>query len=150
MNYIGIDPGLTGAIAWVDSKGRLFGIDAMPTTTFANRKAVDPGALRDVLTEAGHDVMVGIEKLGPSAFNRSTNWSLSGSFHIPWAVCKLGSLPFILVAPKTWKKEYGITEKAGKEAAIEVARGMWPSFEFTRHDQADAALIAEYARRKRS
>lgn len=47
-----------------------------------------------------------------------------------------------------WKKALGLPAKqaygARKDAALALARRLWPGFDFERADQAEAALIGEY------
>jgi len=62
-------------------------------------------------------------------------------------------IPYELVTPKKWKKEFGVT--SDKNTAIDVCRCLFPDVSLLRterctkaHDgMAEALLMAEYARR---
>ena len=62
---IGIDPGLSGAIAWVSEDGHLIRVADMPTVEVNGKKKVSPQMLVSMLEE--HDDLIrlaAIEEVG--------------------------------------------------------------------------------------
>lgn len=70
------------------------------------------------------------------------------------AVLKVLSIPFQEVAAATWKKEFSLWKKDKKES-VKVAKQLFPTGEYygvkggMKDGRAEAALLAEYARRIR-
>jgi hypothetical protein len=60
-------------------------------------------------------------------------------------------LPHTVVSPQVWQREMylGAVNAEGKDRSLLVASRLWPNFHIprSRHDWADALLIAEYGRR---
>lgn len=59
-------------------------------------------------------------------------------------------IPLTIVWPQTWQKEmYAGAVGEGKERSLLIASRLWPDLVIpkTRHDRADALLIAEWGRR---
>ena len=152
---IGIDPGLSGAIAFLSED---FGawVEDMPVighskTGFVKR-AVDLVALARMLEPYG---MSGTA----SAFLERVNaypgqgvgsmFSLGMSFWgVAGVVCALG-IPLTLVEPKNWKAKYRLG--SDKELARALASRYYPLLDLTRkkdHGRADALLIARYGKEK--
>ncbi len=141
---LGIDPGVTGAVAWVRD-GQLVHFADIPSIG----KKVSAPLLADVLGEyhADHaciELLNAMPKMNPTALFKL------GQAH---GIC-LGlthHLPLIPALPRTWKKHFNITgqRKEQKEAARRIAIERWPAFSqaFSRvkdSDRAEAALIALY------
>ncbi len=150
MRIIGIDPGVTGGLAWTD--GRDWRCFRMPVenTGKGNRKAVVPSALATMRDKNTADYVV-IEAQqafpkqgGVSNFSNGLNYGLV-----------LGAFVFdrvVVVRPQAWKKALGVvgTGREGKQAALVVARRLWPGVAaaWAKCDGViDALLIAEYGRR---
>jgi len=142
-NYIGIDPGLTGALACVDAKGELMWVRDMP---------MDSSGYYDILVifdliQARDKVFSGI------ALENTKRWSkLAQGYGILYALSTLAmNKTPMLVTPTTWQKHFKI-KKADKGTSLNLVRNRWPhSDRFNRakdHDRAEAALIAWYLRDK--
>ena len=170
MRSIGIDVGLTGAIALVDATGLkdLRDMPVMLKSTGTVRGQVNAAALAELLREltAGHDkqeYMVTIEVIRamPSQGSAST-FSLGHTCGIIEGVVSTLGLPHKVIAPAVWKNHFGIraekTEKGdtkakarAKEAAKEMARALaqrfYPSAPLARkkdHNRAESLLLARY------
>lgn len=143
---IGIDPGALGAMAVVDAGGvRLVSCD------YAAYDAELSGyAGRD-------DVFVVVEDVHAMPMN-----GCKGNFMLGWSLGRIqqaverARLPYQMVKPQAWQKEYGISNKdKSKAQSVAVAARLFPGVDLRRtpkcvkaHDGfADALLMAEWGRR---
>lgn len=145
---IGIDPGKTGAIAVMDEDGILcleqFNVD----------KYVDVLSYVGQSTSA-KDIKVCLEKVGAmpgqgvvSMFNFGHNLGVIEG------ILSALRIPYQLVPPQTWKKEFSLT--GDKAKSIEVCKKLFPWVDLRATERsrkpsdglAEALLMAEYARRK--
>jgi len=146
---IGIDPGLSGALAALDyNTGNIVDLTDMPHAD--GRVTTALLAEWALLAVAA----VGIEKVGSmpgqgvaSTFKFGAAW---GAVHGAFGAHRHR---IIDVRPQAWKKEYGIKggDKAAKDKARRLAAERWPAdaglFARAKDDgRAEAALIAEYTR----
>lgn len=154
--FIGIDPGVDGALAyWQPSKARLVVYD-MPTLTRrgSTRRDVDGVALANIFEAVrafGPASLALIERSSTrpnesraSAHTNGRNWGVA-----------FGSLcaqmwPIEIVTPAKWKAAMKLT--TDKEYSRTVATSRLPEFAFNwplkkHHDRAEAALLALYAER---
>jgi len=160
--YIGIDPGLSGAMVAVDDDGNVVGQLIMPRVN--GRKG--PLDVRCALSwlidvKGGSTATASLERAstrpGQSAVSTLTcgvNWG-----RLDGLLTALG-IRYDTPTPQQWKRKLGLPKRPAKERqqakldAVELAGNLFPSLELspgkktTPHDGlADAALIAEYARR---
>lgn len=148
MIYIGIDPGKDGAIAWLEA-------NFISTCPYSNE------ALLHLCMEAqeaiGHDqkVVACVEKVGAMPKQGVTStFTFGKSAGYIEGVLEAYGIPYQLVTPKTWKKDYGLG--SDKKQSIEVCKRLFPNVSLKRtekctkdHDgMAEALLMAEYARRR--
>lgn len=146
MIYIGIDPGLSGALAMI-SEGREAKVvswdpeayrDALASVSAANEYAV--ACLEKVSAMPGQGVT--------GMFNFGKNYG-----HII-GLLEANGISYELVRPQKWKKEFGIT--GDKNRSIAVCKRLFPGVSLRRTDRcrkdddgmAEALLMAEYARRR--
>lgn len=142
--YIGIDPGKSGAIAIIHPDGT---VETMPFDAVAYCRRL--GELRL------HDVVCCVEKVGAmpgqgvvSMFNFGHNFGLIEG------VLRACCIPYQLVPPQTWKKEFSLSSDKAK--SIEVCQKLFPNVSLLATGRsrkpsdgiAEAVLIAEYARRR--
>ena len=144
--YIGIDPGLSGALAVISPKGAYAitfdeddYIDALKSCVQEN----GAGSVRAVVEHVGAMPKQGVA----STFKFGTNFG--------WIQGVLAALeiPYELVRPLKWKREFSCT--SDKNTSIEVAKRMFPAVSLLAtprckkpHDgMAEALLMAEYCRR---
>lgn len=144
MIYIGIDPGKDGALAQIDHDG------------VASIVTWDPegyaGALGGAWLQGGNCIVC-LEHVGAMPGQGVTSmFSFGENFGFIKGLLVANELPYELVRPQKWKKEFGIS---GKNQSVEVCKRLFPSVSLRRtekcrkdHDgMAEALLMAEYARR---
>lgn len=147
MIYIGIDPGKNGGYAVLyDNGGISYGVMGDDFVR-AMRLVHEPSS--------NQEAIACVEKVGAmpgqgvvSMFNFGKNAGfIEGVLHA-------FTIPYQLVTPQKWKKEFGLT--GDKEKSIEVCKRLFPNVDLRRTDRckkehdgmAEALLMAEYARRK--
>ena len=149
MIYVGIDPGKSGGYAVIHN-------DTYVTYPYDDKgfieKMIDVHNDRPFLDE---EVRVCLEKVHamPQQGVVST-FNFGKSFGFLEGVLQTLDLPYQLVTPQQWKKEFSLS--GSKELSIEVCRKLFPSVNLLAtarcrkpHDgMAEALLMAEYARRK--
>jgi len=145
MTTIGIDPGMTGAIAWLDSYGCLIDLADMPTLD----GFVSAQLLADILADADGNAdvdMVAIEHVAsmPKQGVAST-FKFGCAFGVALGVAGGMQMPTHLVRPAKWKKDMGLS--SDKERSRRLAIERWPEhrdlFKLKKHDgRAEAALLA--------
>lgn len=150
MIYIGIDPGKKGAIAIIDGDD----VAAVPWD--------DDGfvrLMRMTKHECGMDgegIIVAVEKVGAVHGNGIVSTFSFGknAGYIEGVLAALG-IPYQLVPPTMWKKEFSLIGK-DKKASIDTCKRLFPELNLRRTDKcrtdsdglAESTLLAEYARRK--
>lgn len=156
MIVFGIDPGLSGAIAWRDGAG-IEDIADMPTFQITrnakNKRDIDAAGLVEIMEKAaGHGAHAFIEQVGAMPGQGSSSMFAFGKgFGIVIGVVAALHIPVTFVPPQTWKKALGVP--AGKDGARARASQLLPDaahyWPLVKHDgRAEAALIAEYGYRK--
>lgn len=144
--YLGIDPGKTGALTLLDHVGGILWIEDM---TDLSGPAL--GAWITDLLDTHKAYVVAIERVqGRSGQGGADKFSvhcgaLQGAIGALGHRCELPT-------PTTWKKEYGLT-KTDKKASRQRAAQLWPDhagmFARAKDDgRAESALIAEWLRRQ--
>lgn len=143
MIYIGIDPGKSGALAVISDDGSVSVVPFDPDTYQATLRYA-PGPTRAVLEHVTAMPKQGVT----SMFNFGQN------FGYIKGLLEAFEIPYELVRPQKWKKEFGIT--GDKNSSIEVCKRLFPSVPLRRTERcrkdddgmAEALLMAEYARRR--
>lgn len=144
---VGIDPGITGAMA-VLFDGKLCKVIDMPVDDGRVSGATVSTILTNVANSAD-DVFVVIEDTQPMPKNGSiSSFKLGLNTGICIGVVQSLSLPLRRVRPSEWKRNQGLIGK-DKSASRGLASELWPShaadFRLVKHDgRAEAALIARY------
>jgi len=151
--HIGIDPGLTGAIAVLDDAGSLLALHDMPTqATTTGRNEISASALADLLRQYPNTPAT-IERVGARPGEGAVGaFSFGHGFGTVLAVLATLSHPTRLVQPAVWKRWAAIPPGADKQASIGTAARMVPSaashLTLRKHDgRADALLIGLYGLR---
>lgn len=148
LTFIGADPGVDGCVVILSDDGKvtkvpydareyrnaLMGLD--PTRSFALVEHVN----------------------GRPSFQCSglANFRLGENFGYIQGLLTAFAIPFELIRPQAWKKEFGCT--SDKNTSIEVARRLYPGVDLRRTDKckkdhdgvAEALLLAELAKRRRT
>lgn len=147
MIICAIDPGLSGAIAWISSEGdALIHIDDMPVIEVNGKKKVNAAALAKLLKDRWADLVV-VEAVSAMPGNGGVSmFNFGYSAGILEGVCAALGCPLKMVRPATWKKQAGVP--ADKGACRMMAQRYWPGANyFTRvkdEGRADAALLARW------
>lgn len=165
---LGVDPGLTGAIALLDPTTEpptLLSIFDMPIEEVRGHRIVDPYRLGTLIDGHAKDVRLAVvEDVGAMTYTqRRQDGSLevrgqgaassfnfgkaTGVVHGVLAACMV---PILLVKPAVWKCAMGLS--SSKDLSRERAKKAFPAFEklFQRKmddGRAEAALLAMFARR---
>ena len=150
MIWIGIDPGAKGGYAVISKSETGQAVFAYPwdDTFFAMEMAF-------LMNLKDQGIMAAVEKVGAmpgqgvtSMFNFGKN-----AGYIEGVLTALG-IPYQLVPPAKWKKEFSLIGK-DKQASIITCRKLFPELDLKRTERcrtdsdgkAEATLICEYARR---
>lgn len=153
MIVLGVDPGASGAVAWLDNDGTLKAVVDMPHLD----GTVSGALLRDLIAQISHDaggwpVHAAVEKVAAMPRQGVSSTFKFGTAYGTVLGC-LGalSIPMTHVSAAKWKRALGLT--SDKNASRARAVYLWPTFagEFKRvkdDGRAEAALIAEWWRRQ--
>lgn len=163
MIAVGFDPGTTGALALVDSRGSCVVLD-LPTVPIPGdgkiRRRLDAGRIFASLREhcqIGEPVfgmVEGVHAIGNFSSGGNaiqTQGSLMRSSGAIEACLEIARIPFEFVDPKRWKGFYALGSDKGQ--ALECARRLYPLAEIhlaKHHNRAEAILIAHYCLRSHS
>lgn len=150
MIILGIDPGLSGAVAGFDD-GRLLWVYDIPIFTLErggkNKREVDIQQLADeiILEDADH---AWLEQVGAMPGQGVTSMFAFGqTFGIIKGILAAKQIPMTLVTPQKWKGALKVPkDKDGARArASQLMPGDAASWRLKKHDgRAEAALIGYY------
>jgi len=151
--YIGIDPGLNGAIAFLDTeKGHLSVIDMPVLEVQRNgktKKEVSPHGLASVINIAEGVTHAVLERVGAMPGQGvSSVFSFGRSVGLVEGVLAANKIPVTIVQPQAWQKAAAV--RGGKDGARQRACELFPNYAglFARKKddgRADAACMAWYA-----
>lgn len=151
---IGIDPGLSGALALLDWKDQLIDVCDMPVMNvpFRNksRREIAPAKLADILTRwatIDDNPVACVEIVHAMPGQGVTSmFNFGQSYGTVLGVLACLRVPVYMVTPQEWKKEYGLLGE-DKSRSIVIAKAMlngadgWCQKQ-SHHGRADAILIA--------
>lgn len=148
---LGIDPGLSGALAALDTEGRVVQVLDMPTLETGNgRRTVNALALRELLQALPPIRASWIESVAAMPTDsRVAAFAFGRSVGTIETACILFGASIQRVTPQAWKRAAGLPAGAPKAASVEAALRLLPGCApyLTRakdHGRADALLIARY------
>ncbi len=157
MRIVGIDPGLTGAVACATinpSSGEVIAPEAhdLPVTDFVDqRKVPDPVGLYDLLRTMSPDLIVLEHVEARPGRGSVSSWRFASGFGATIAACQLAvDGPRVhLVRPSIWKSALGLS--SDKSASLTAARTAFPHVadRLTRvkdDGRAEALLLIQYYR----
>lgn len=144
--FIGIDPGKSGGIAYIDTE-----------CGFSGTEQYSDKALIDLCSDAskGGQVICCLEKVGAMPGQGVVSmFSFGQSVGYIKGVLESFRIPYQEITPQKWKREFGLTSDKAKSA--EICGRLFPDVSLLAsprcrkpHDgMAEALLMAEYARRK--
>lgn len=149
MVAIGVDPGKSGALAimYLDDDRRILRTKIVP---------FDEQLYRDALVCCSGDRAVClVEKVGAMPGQGVVSmFSFGQNYGFTQGMLTALSIPYQLVPPRTWKKEFSLT--GDKQMSIDVCKRLFPNVNLLptprcrkeNDGMAEALLMAEYARRK--
>lgn len=153
---IGIDPGLTGAIAVLDASGKsIIQLADMPTAPDNKKQKVSGMGLKKILGQyTPTDVqMVYLERVSARPGQGVVSmFSFGRSVGAVEAVINLLELPLTYITPQQWKRSAGLL-RTEKDASRGKVLDLYPNADvFRKKDtgRADAILIARYGRELRT
>ena len=153
MRIIGIDPGLSGAIAILDEK-KVVSIFDMPVMSEGkkNKRQLNSAQLVSIIKEHknnNEEMAVVVEQVNAMPGQGVTSmFNFGQSFGAIKGVCAALNLPIYFVRPSKWKKHFELINSA-KDASRTKVIEMYPSLsnQLTRKkdvNKTDAILIARY------
>jgi len=155
--YIGIDPGITGAMAAIGTMvgGEEQRVDDMPVMEkmrSSERATLDPAKLRSwLMNYCAMEPTVIIEQLHPQPkIGAVTNFSMGYSYGMLITILDDIGFRYIQVSPAKWKKAMGLNamKDLSRQMAIELFPKMKEDLKLKKHHgRAEALLLAEYGRR---
>jgi len=152
--FLGIDPGLSGAVAILDQGGGLILLDDLPTMANGNGKAkvgrcIDSAGLAAMIRPyAGRVALATVERVAAMPGQGVAGvFSLGDTFGAVRAVLACTGVPVALVPASTWKRRYRLD--SDKERCRARAIELFPLAGLHRkkdHNRAEALLLANHGR----
>jgi len=151
---IGIDPGLTGAIARISQSGA-YEVKDLPVMANGKGKSkvknmINPAALAEMLSIYHTNETVYLERISSMPGQGvASMFSMGDTFGCIRGVCIALGFSVEIITPQSWKKHY----KLGKDKEVVRAKAieLFPKAELHRikdHNRAEALLIANYGLNK--
>jgi crossover junction endodeoxyribonuclease RuvC len=147
MTYIGIDPGKSGALAYIINDED---VNVIPFDE-GNYRLV----IRSIVEKYGVNVRCCVESVSAMPGQGVTSmFNFGKGFGWILGTLEAYSVPYELIRPQKWKKEFSVT--SDKNTSIEVCKRLFPNVSLLPTERckkdndgmAEALLLAEYARRK--
>ena len=138
MTFIGVDPGMSGGVVWLE--------DGIPPTVckFGDLTEGDISEVFSKLPVQSFAILESVHSFPgqgvASSFKFGMNFGMLKGFLYGFGI------PFELVTPQKWQKEIGCLTGGDKNISKTKAQQLFPQIKVT-HAIADALLLAEYARR---
>lgn len=146
MVYIGIDPGLYGAVAWLTPKGPY--VEDLPTVLkgggFVKREIDAAGLIQMIRLEGEYQAMLERVNAMPGQ-GVSSMFSMGDTFGVIRCALAAANIPTEYITPQSWKRHFHLDND--KEAARALAIRLYPTVDLhlKKHiDRAEALLIATY------
>lgn len=152
--FIGVDPGLTGAVVVLDGDSNILLLVDMPVmskgTSKGNRRQVNPAELARLLAPyAGNGTTAVLERQNPMPKQGvSSMFSIGDSYGVCRGILATLQIPVQVVHPSTWKAYFKLL-RASKEQSRTRAIELFPTATALSrkkdHNRAEALLLARYA-----
>lgn len=160
MNFLGIDPGTSGAWAVIDDAGNARA-EVVPTVKVKvgkhQRTRIDlPRLVANLAAISPKPSLAVIELVGPMPKDGKVGaFTFGASYGMVQGICAGLFIPAALIRPQAWQKAILVGSGNTKARSVQYALGQWPSVDLkatprctTLHDgKADALCLAELARR---
>lgn len=145
MLFIGVDPGKSGAVAFIDE----FSGEAWSFNLSCTDRDIADGINDALFTQDGGaaDAFAVIEKVHSSPqMGVKSAFTFGQSFGKLEMVLNCTGIRFEYVSPAKWQSDMKCRTKGDKNITKAAAQRLFPSLKIT-HKNADALLLAEYAKR---
>ena len=140
MTHIGIDPGSSGAIAWIDNDGP----HAVKLADMTYRDVFD---LLTNLRTTSTNVFAVLERVASRPGQGvASSFKFGMSYGSLTMALVAACIPFEIVTPGAWQRVMRCQTKGDKNVTKRRAQELFPSIKVI-HANADALLLAEYGRR---
>ena len=148
--YIGIDPGKSGALAYIEVNDAQITGKVMPFSESGYRFII-----RHLAEEYAGNIVCAVEQVSAMPGQGVTSmFNFGKGFGWILGTLEAYSVPYELIRPQKWKKEFSVT--SDKNTSIEVCKRLFPHVSLLPTERckkdndgmAEALLLAEYARRK--
>lgn len=147
MIALGIDPGLSGALAWVTDKGEVLDVADIPLLDEGPRhKSIDAVRLSALARRhEAHAAIIEAVHARPTD-SKVAAFTFGRNLGALEAIIMAAGLPLHRVPPILWRRWAGLAPGAPKDASIAAALRIAPTARpfLNRHDRADAVLIGAY------
>lgn len=157
MIFVGIDPGLEGAVAWIDGERKTIEVRDCP---LESKGVYDYMAMRDLLSNiVSVRMVVTMEKVGAMPTDARRAAFTFGIGYGAWLALVNGVLRVRpnLVTPRSWKYSMlaGVANNKKMEAKVceqifkgyQISRMLYGPMGGLRDGRVDALLLAEHGRR---
>jgi crossover junction endodeoxyribonuclease RuvC len=150
MRIVGIDPGLTGGIAALDTANGDYHVQDLPVSRDKSLSWIDGLQLLEILKVYGPNKAI-VERV-----STMPKQGISSGFHFGMgfgailAVLQAAHVPFELVTPVVWKKWLQLPGGKDKTVSLDRARSLYPKADLKRkkdHGRGEALLIATWGAR---
>ena len=153
MKILGIDPGLSGAIAILEKK-KVLNLFDMPVMAEGkkNKKQLNSAQLVNIIKEnsvGGEEIVVVVEQVNAMPGQGVTSmFNFGQTFGAIKGVCAALNLPIFFVRPSRWKKYFELINSSKDSSRTKVIE-MYPSLSSQLAkkkdvNKSDAILIARY------
>lgn len=141
--YIGIDPGWSGAVAWINGGD----VRHMAFGKLTERDVYDAVASIIAETIDGTDLVACLEHVHSMPKQGiASAFKFGKCFGLLEMTLIATGIPYTLVSPQKWQSLLGCRSGGDKNVTKRRAQQLFPSVKVT-HAIADACLLAEYCRR---
>jgi len=149
MHYIGIDPGLKGAISILNEQLAIVAIHDMPTRKAGKSAVVCALKLGEIFKPYSNDGSIAVIETAivMPPMTRGACRTVGVNYGTVLATLLHHGIGYREYSPNDWKKRLNLN--AEKSASIALCTSLYPRdiHRFTRHDQAESILIPRAALR---
>lgn len=147
MKIIGMDPGISGAVAVLMDDGSLVDCFDMPVFKVKGKSHIDVHRLGQFIASHREDARAVIELVGAMPGQGVTSMFTFGfAAGVLHGIVGALNMPLQTVSPRTWKAHFHLGKD--KDESRRTATRQWPTGPFARvkdGGRAEAALIALYS-----
>jgi len=148
--YIGIDPGLDGAVGFLDATAEAV---RTPTIKVGKRRQYRAQEMSEIIQDRlplggpgnRFAILESVHSMPKQGV--ASSFSFGRGFGLWEGILVALGIPYLLVAPQTWKAVMLRDMPKDKNAAKIQASRLWPELGRLSDGEAEALLMAEYGRR---